>query len=178
MDELRTALAVEVGDKRPADEEYGGGDIIDCCLSLITHELTTGVVGFIHPSVRRWFDNEPQHLKLLSHSYIAKTCLAYLTFDMSCCYPTNMETIIRSHPFYLYAAAFWHEHLLKNAQDDWAVQSAFVALSESENSWTLMQRIRERHGLKSYLGGLTRLQVAAACGMYDFCNRLFRRECW
>jgi hypothetical protein len=178
MDELRGALAIEEGCKSSAGEEHRGDDIIDCCLSLITHDITTGQVRFIHPSVQQWFDNEPQRLKLLSHNYMAETCFAYLTFNTSCfqsTYNCRVEVPIHFHPFYLYAAEFWYKHT-KIAQTDQAVQRAFISFSQSENYWKRMQEIRRLHNFESYFGSLTRLQFAAHCGMYDFCNSLFTRK--
>jgi hypothetical protein len=81
MEELSEALVVEDGDHDPREDAINAVGIIDCCLSFITHDHTTGQVRFIHPSVERWFAKEPQHGKLYSECYLAKTCLTYLNFD-------------------------------------------------------------------------------------------------
>src|SRR5271154_5332688 len=76
------ALSVEDGDNAQRDNEISVGNIVDCCLSFTTHDLNTGEVRLIHPSVQRWFDHQPQHQKLFPQSYLAKTCLTYLNFDV------------------------------------------------------------------------------------------------
>jgi len=80
MKELREALVVEDGDHDQREDAISADSIIDCCLSFITHDHN-GEVRFIHPSVQRWLDEEPQHGKLLPEIYLANTCLTYLNFD-------------------------------------------------------------------------------------------------
>src|SRR5271154_1078914 len=81
MDELRVAVVVEEGDGEPRDGE-NSTSIVDCCLSFVAHHPSTGKVGFIHPSVQRWLDNEPQRRIILQYHYLANTCLTYLNFDV------------------------------------------------------------------------------------------------
>jgi len=82
MKELCEALLVEDDDSNPRDDVISPITTIDCCLSLVTLSGQTEEVCFIHPSVQRWLDDEPQHGKLLSECYLAKTCLTYLNFDV------------------------------------------------------------------------------------------------
>jgi hypothetical protein len=146
--ELCQALFVEDGDIAQRDNEISVGNIIDCCLSFTTHDLSTGEVRLIHPSVQRWFDHEPQHQKLLPHSYLAKSCLTYLNFDIfdaplidpvtseeldsyDAIFTAEMDPIehhLTLYPFYRYAATFWATHT-KDTELDPTVQKAAFALS-------------------------------------------------
>jgi len=80
------------------------------------NDQSTGGVRFIHPSVQRWFKGEPQNQKLLTHDYLAKTCLTYLNFDVFDAFDVpidySMSAIIEamSYPFLRYAARFWGDH--------------------------------------------------------------------
>lgn len=54
--------------------------VINCCMSFITGnawDRFDSEVRFIHPSVQRWSERQPQHHKLLSHAYLAETCLSF-----------------------------------------------------------------------------------------------------
>ena len=54
MDELREALAFEIGDRDRKENGNSATAIIDCCLSFVTYEKSTGIVRFLYPSVPRW----------------------------------------------------------------------------------------------------------------------------
>ena len=78
-------------------------------------------VRFIHPSVQRWFQREPQHQKLLCHAYLAETCLTYLTKRFA----TEWK--------YSYAADCWDYHT-REAEHDPAVQTAALAFLLAEGT--------------------------------------------
>jgi hypothetical protein len=84
--ELCRFLAIEDELHERNTDRDDPSSIIDCCMSFITYNpgrihqgQSTSEVRFIHPSVQRWFEREPQHQKLLCHAYLAETCLTYLT---------------------------------------------------------------------------------------------------
>src|SRR5271154_2675559 len=82
MDELCQALVVEDGHPSLESNGKSATSVVDSCLSFVTHDRSTEEVRFIHPSVQRWFNREPQNQKLLACDYLAKTCLTYLNFNV------------------------------------------------------------------------------------------------
>ena len=140
MEEICVAVVIEDGDNKPRDKE-DINNIIDCCMSFVTHDPFTGYVRFIHLSVQRWFDSEPQQQKLLKHNYLAKTCLTYLKL-----FAAPNESIVQylpNFPFYRYAAKSGDEHTRK-AEHDTDVQKAALAFLEADDSRRLMLQISGR----------------------------------
>jgi hypothetical protein len=173
MSELQAALVVEDRDSEARDEE-NATTIVDCCLSFIAHDWATGIVGFIHPSVQRWFSDEPQSLSLLQCNYLAKTCLTYLNFDVfdsSIDYPRYdieegralVAEYIKPYPFYRYVAQFWGDHT-RAAEKDSTVQNMALAFLAAENRQILMLRSMAISEDKWYLPQ-TALGVAASRGL-------------
>lgn len=196
MDELRAALVVEDEDIELRDEAETASSIVDCCLSFIAHDLNTGEVRFIHPSVQRWLRDEPQHQMLLQSCYLAKTCLKYLNFDVfdvqlpfspdrmshqTCAAKAllyartvpdpEVEQKVGAYPFYRYASQFWGDHT-KKAEHEPAVQKAAIALLEAENRRILMQRTTALIERMPYRTGQTPLHITARRGLVALCNIL------
>ena len=185
VDELCEALVVEDGDISHRDNEINAGSVVDCCLSFTTHDLSTDEFRLIHPSVQRWFDHEPQHQKLLPHSYLAKTCLTYLNFDVfdSFAYQEVARDTIQRHlvtyRFYRYAARFWATHT-KDAELELGVQKAAFAFLAAENRRELMLRTRDIDDVlfamfdsEMYVRrGQTPLHMTADHGLVVLCNLL------
>jgi len=175
MEELREALVVEDGDNELRRNANSPTSIVDCCLSFVTHDLLTGELRFVHPSVQRWFRNEPQHQKLLPHDYVAKTCLTYLTFDVFHVpigdSKSIEEDLIDSYHFYPYAACFWSDHT-REVEQELTMQTASLAFLEAENSRDLMLRITARIKFERYTAGQSSLHVAASRGLAALCHVL------
>ena len=180
IDELRQALVVEDDHKSLKSKGKSATSIIDSCLSFVAHDQSTGEVGFIHPSVQRWFKCEPQNQKLLARDYLAKTCLTYLKFDVFDVpiYVSQglereilMAQYIDPHPFYGYAAQFWGNHTRETEQEPEVQRSSFAFL-EAENHRTLMLRIDALIENLDYTSGRTALHVAASHGLAAICLEL------
>ena len=186
VDELGHALVVEYDDCDLRGEGKSVTTILDCCLSFVTHDQYTGEVRFIHPSVQRWFDCEPQNQKLLGHEYLARVCLTYLNFnvfdtiDLANLPPwyrvydsrAAVAKYLGPFPFYRYAVQFWSDHT-REVEQARTVQNAALLLLEADNRRTLALRI------VSYISrtgdvilGQTALHAGAACGLVAICQLL------
>lgn len=176
MEELQVAIVVEDEDSEPREKE-NAGTIVDCCLSFIAHDSTTGKVGFIHPSVQRWFDNDPQRRFLLPHNYLAKTCLVYLNFDAFdvSIDADNEAKIVGVYPFYGYVAQFWGDHT-RDVEEDSTVQQAALMLIQAKNRQSLMLRIAAVIEHRFYATGQTALHVAASRGLASLCHLLLHGD--
>src|SRR5271170_2014954 len=158
MNELQAVIVVEEGDSEVREEE-NPTTIVDCCLSFIAYDSATGIVGFVHPSVQRWFADEPQKQSLLQCNYLAKTCLTYLNFDVfeaSIDLPTDDDELIydeegltdddkrvaeyvKPYPCYRYVAQFWGDHT-RAVEEESTVQNMALVFLATENRRILMLR--------------------------------------
>src|SRR5277367_2592683 len=179
MEELREALAVEDGDSELPKNENSPASIVECCLSFVNHDQSTGEVRFVHPSVQRWFQNERQNQKLLPLEYIAKTCLTYLNFDVfdvpigdaKSIAPEDLLVQFTSYHLYRYAARFWSDHTREVEQEP-TMQTASLAFLEAENCRDLMLRTTSRIEHRRYIGGQSSLHVAASRELASLCHVL------
>lgn len=184
MEELRGAIVVEDGDNKMLRNENSPTSIVECCLSFIAHNHSTGEVGFVHPSVQRWFKEKQQNQKLLPPDYLAKTCLTYMTLDVfdvplgDSKYYIEPSTyapyhITCQHRFYRYATEFWGDHTRETQQEP-SVQKASLAFLEAENCRNLM--LWNAPGFMRPWGssarGQSSLHVAASRGLAVLCHML------
>src|SRR5271154_299100 len=180
MAEICQALIVEDGHHSLESNGKSATSVIDSCLSFVTRDQSTGGVRFIHPSVQRWFNREPQNQKLLAPDYLAKTCLTCLNFNVFDV-PIDdsrgvrredlMSQYIGPYPFYGYAAQFWGDHTRETEQGP-TVQRASIEFLESENRRTFMLKITALLENEGYIPGQTVLHVAASNGLAAVCLKL------
>jgi hypothetical protein len=180
MDELCQALVVEDDHHSLKSNGKSATSIVDSCLSFVTHDQSTGEVRFIHPSVQRWFNREPQNQKLLARDYLAKTCLTYLKFDVfdvpiyvsrGLSRRDLMAQYVGPYPFYRYAAQFWGDHTRETEQEP-AVQRATFAFLEADNRRTIMLQTAAVLDRIRYTPGQRELHVAASNGLAAVCLKL------
>jgi len=183
MEELCDALSIEDNDHDRKDNYIDAIDIVDCNLSFVTHDESTGEVRFIHPSVERWFNDEPQHGKLLPRRDLAKKCLTYLAFDefnSPCPNSESMEKRTQKYKFSLYAAQFWGLHTRGEAENEPDIQRTVLSLLASENKRNSMLQM-ETYANSSwgdifFTKGQTLLHVIAKNGLATIC-RFILDEC-
>ena len=183
MDELCQALVVEDCHHSLKSNGKSPTSVVDSCLSFVIHDQSTGEVRFIHPSVQRWFNREPQNQKLLAPDYLAKTCLTCLNFNVFDV-PTGVTMWFREdfiaqyigpYPFYGYAAQFWSDHTRENEQEP-AVQRASFEFLESENRRALMLKTAAFLENRPYTSGQTVLHVTASYGLAALCYRILNGD--
>jgi hypothetical protein len=168
-EELREALVVEELDNELRDPDISINNILDCCLSFVMHDVSANRISFIHPSVQRWFDEEPQRATLLTENYFAKTCLRYLRLAEF--HDEDLPDICHTwnhHPFYRYACCFWGDHVA-NVEDDSEVQIAAFDLLKSTNQRDLMVRLSDWERLRIRSSRSTALHIIAANGLVGLC---------
>ena len=180
MTQLLEALEIGDNDRHLGAIENTAANIIDCSLSFVAHDQSTGDVRFIHPSVQRWFDCEPQHAKLLSQSYLANTCLTCLNFDefdtfIKTKYEIEFERV--SDKFYSYAAQFWGDHA-RVVEESLEIQKRVLTFLRSENKKNFMLLVATNGQFHLYRDGQTVLHVLARNGIGSLCQILLKFDEW
>lgn len=86
-----------------------------CCQGLVVRD-TSGIVGYLHRSLRRYLDCDSA-LTLLrkSHEEIGKACISYIQRSDCgsgiCLDPAALEQRLKAWPLLDYAARYWSYHL-------------------------------------------------------------------
>ena len=136
--ELREAIAVVEGDLAlDEDDLLPPDDIVEVCRSLVSYDPSSGVVGFSHEKVQDFLRERYSHW-LLPESDIAKTCIAYLTFNFFnlglCGDENSLNERLQRNPFAEYAARNWGLHVRQaRVQDDLEVQQKVFQIWQSRN---------------------------------------------
>jgi len=123
MEELQEALAVNlIWDIEEADEDCRDLDrddiekpqtIIESCGSLISWDRSTNVVGFSHYTVSEFFAVHVDG-NIESETYIARTCLTYLcfeVFDKGPCGREELEERVNRYRLAPYVAKYFGKHV-------------------------------------------------------------------
>jgi ankyrin repeat protein len=149
MMELREAIAVEEGDIGLEDDDLIPGDeLVELCGSLVRYDTASDLVSFSHERVQDFL--RTRHLdRMLDQSVLAKTCLTYLQFTVFQSGPCPDEDALsnrtKSHPFSLYAARFWADH----------IKSARVDLQDRE----MQVNVAKLLSLKGCVDSMTQLRM-------------------
>lgn len=118
--ELRTALAVEVGESEFDEENLPEvADMVSLCAGLVTIDKISDIVRLVHYTAQAYFERTWTRWFPNAHSEIATICVTYLSFDSfkagSCCSDDEYEARLLQYPLYSYAAQNWGYHNLKQA---------------------------------------------------------------
>lgn len=113
MQQLRHALAVEVGEARPEEENMPEMELVlSACAGLVV--VIRGVVHFVTHSAYDFFKRTHEYWFPDAQSNIANICVTYLSFsafETGPCQTTgDCAERIRLYPLYRYAAGFWGNH--------------------------------------------------------------------
>ena len=110
VDELRHALAVEIGEADFDGENAPSiGALLGCCQGLITVDKEASTVRVIHFTVQEYLCAHPD-LFNHPHSVIAETCLTYLNSPQVKNLSSNPLTDHPVTPFLKYASRYWGTH--------------------------------------------------------------------
>jgi hypothetical protein len=111
--ELREALAVKSGDTeldecRVPDIEL----VVSVCAGLVAVDEKSNTIRLQHFTAQQYFERSQTRWFPDAHTYIARTCLTYLLFDLfeSDFYTTSDAAWLEQHPLYSYAAQYWGDH--------------------------------------------------------------------
>ena len=147
MEELQEALAVNlIWDIEEADEDCRDLDrddiekpqtIIESCGSLISWDRSTNVVGFSHYTVSEFFAVHVDG-NIESETYIARTCLTYLcfeVFDKGPCGWKEFEERVNRYRLAPYVAKYFGKHVSgSKAEEDLQDLVLSILFSRSRSS--------------------------------------------
>ena len=135
--ELQHALAVEKGLMEfDADNIPSCKALLDCCLGLVLVDEETMTVRFVHYTLQEYFRNQERTEFPNGYSYIAETCLTYLTFSnlrLHCTYLRSLEEKIAEYPFLNHAARYWGTYVRRNDERNDDLRKLANVLVDHEN---------------------------------------------
>ncbi|KAI9667659.1 MAG: hypothetical protein M1821_000476 [Bathelium mastoideum] len=114
--ELCCALAIKPGDRAlNIDNIYGVDDIISVCAGLVTVDMETSVIRFVHYTIQKYLECIRLEWDPIAQEEIAMACLTYLSFDAfkSGSSPSDItfEHKLGENELLDYAAQYWAEHV-------------------------------------------------------------------
>lgn len=105
-------------------------DVIECCKSLVLHEISSDLVRFSHFTVQEFIDKHAEEI-LPPVTHIARACLAYLDspeFNLLGLDRITLREKLLAYKFSSYASQFWADHIRGEAESCPVVQLAFVSV--------------------------------------------------
>ena len=159
IDELRHALAVDLGGGLAGDDEFLDEDflqndigeedpipqalIIASCAGLVSVNELTGIVRLIHVSITQYLEQlkqeEQEEWFPRIHHDISKVCLTYLSkHDFSKSNSGNESLIkhwLSEHPFLAYALEFWGYHARLAPEEEVVDQIESLILCSNRNDF-------------------------------------------
>ncbi|KAF8460752.1 hypothetical protein BDZ91DRAFT_851400 [Kalaharituber pfeilii] len=188
FDELATALAVEDGASQlDIDAIIEREALIHICLGLVVCDAETGVMRFMHYTVKEFFDSATIPELDRDHECIARTCLTYLMFDQFR-HEAREQPSIGSWNFQFspsttpsattsllpYAARHWFQHLRLAKEPANLVRMAINFLTERRDLACASLELLSGAWAKPFYryGSLTPLQYASALGLPEVVETL------
>jgi hypothetical protein len=179
MDELLEILVVEDSKEDLETESFiEPADVIQCCKSLVLYEESSGIVRFIHETVRDYLKDNIDILP--PAAYLANTCLSFLAFkvfDKPCGGKECIEERVRKYKFSLYDAQHWGHHA-REAEECPDVQRGIISCfaSEGKRNAVLQLEAYANSGMRdfSFPKGHTLLHLLAQTGLARTCSVLLK----
>lgn len=176
MDELLEALVVEDGDRDlQRDDMLTPADVVECCKSLVVHEISTGLVRFPHYTVQEFIEGIKHDLAPME--VVAKTCLNYLFFDEfgEHCSILSVDDRKQKYKLSFYAASYIGDHLRGEPEKSADIQETFVRVFASNSRRLSIRQLQSDFSLGQYgfflgLCPATLLQEAADKGLATICS--------
>lgn len=120
--ELQTALAVEIDESEFDQSNLSDPiDIISVCAGLVTIDEQSDVIRLVHYTTQEFFERNRSTWFPNANCYIGSICVAYLSLDIfktgHCLTTEEFTSRLDQHPFGVYAAAFWGDHIREREAD-------------------------------------------------------------
>jgi ankyrin repeat protein len=135
------------------DDHYVEDEIIKMCEFLIEarpkptdDSLSSRTIHFVHPSVREYMftvlpglgglppGSPASSFKSNSHSFVAKTCIAYLGFEDTWANLDHPgESVDENRPLVDYATRFWHSHITEAEPVEPQITELIVKFLSADN---------------------------------------------
>ena len=175
IEELQIALALEGADSASAvaDNIIPESIVSDTCAGLVEVDATSGVVRFIHYSVKHYLDEihylDPQE----AHTLIVDACVAWLllntTSSRDCLAYENVRHLLEGTPFLAYAAQYWGDHIahIKDPKLQSALALPILRDNEGANFTYRVYYAALWKGLDECPQSVTGLHLAAFFGLRD-----------
>lgn len=180
MNELRSAIAVEDGDRNLEFEDLTPGDeILELCGSFIVHDKLSNTVTLCHEIVREYLKTRCLESLKLTQTMMAKTCLTYLCFDVFEQSFENkdsinyLETMSLKYPFSIYAARYWGKYVKCTCETEPEIVMKLLELLQSRSKADCMARFisPERPAI-----GWSLLHIIADNDLIDMANMVFTNK--
>jgi hypothetical protein len=176
--ELIDLLVVWPGDNElQRDSRMESGDIIEQCQGLVIYDEASETWRLTHYTVQEFLLSSK---RLLPASYLAETCLTYISFDSfsqgMCPDSASLEERLASYPALRYVASHWGRHLnnAKPLSTEMIERVLNTYLSEATR-YSIMQVAPARRS-RSVDPNFTLLHFLVSARLVNVCRRILDHE--
>ncbi|KAJ9492914.1 hypothetical protein VN97_g257 [Penicillium thymicola] len=120
--ELQSALAVEINESDFDEDNLPDLiDMVSVCAGLVTIDEQSNVIRLVHYTTQEFFERNQSIWFPKANCYIGSICVAYLSLDIfktgHCQTEKELTSCLDHHPFGVYAAVFWGQHIREREAD-------------------------------------------------------------
>ena len=120
VDELRHALAIQIGDLEFDEDNIPSSKIIvESCSGLVTIDHVSLSVRLVHYTLQDYIQDQRHNSVMCDESSFANSCLTYLLFDFAS--PTiakeDIDVVLEKYPLLAYASEHWGHHADKASSE-------------------------------------------------------------
>jgi len=179
-DELRHALAIEIGSK-----DFNAGNVpsistlVSCCQGLITVDKEASTVRLIHFTLQEYLSAHPDIFST-PHSSMAEICLTYLNSEQVKAIPADRYPDLSNTPFLKYCSLYWGVHA-KRELSDRAKSLALELLQRPDCHVSMQLLLRQVEGVHLWYSGanyrFSGLHHASFLGISVVVAGLIEMEC-
>ena len=117
VDELRHALAVEIGSPNLNDDNVPSiGTLLACCQGLVVVDGGASTARLVHFTLQEYLQAHPD-LFTAAHSAMAETCLSYLNSQLVKAISAGFSLGFQNMPFFEYSSLYWGVHAKRKLSD-------------------------------------------------------------
>ncbi|RPB04836.1 ankyrin [Choiromyces venosus 120613-1] len=179
MDELRHALAIEIGDSEfKVNNVCSIGTLLSCCQGLVIVDRKSSTLQLVHFTLHKYLCTHLRHF-VGAHSAMAETCLTYLNSQQVKNLSANPSPNLQDTPFLNYASRHWGTHA-KIELSDSAKTLALQLFNQYDghiSARLLLQQIWNRNYVEHNPGSVfTGLHCASFFGIAEVVDALIGTE--
>ncbi|EPE30107.1 Ankyrin repeat-containing protein [Glarea lozoyensis ATCC 20868] len=183
VDELRYALAVEIGDTRVDEEAVPDGNhLVSLCAGLLTIDHDSNIIRFVHYTTQEYFERIKKERYPKAPTQIVMACITYLSFNEFATDPCDndkaMEEKMLKYPFLQYASQYWGLHARGEPEKDPIVQELIMKfLWQNSNMSCSLQfahipKYKHANYSQSFRKEVSALGLAATNGLVEVTEKV------
>jgi hypothetical protein len=179
--ELQHAIVIEISERSFDEKNIPDEELItSVCPGLVVADPVGDTFIPVHYTTQEYAERFHDTKFRTERNRVVEQCLTYLSYDAFCIPDNDSDDIpdvllnpCDSHPFYVYAATYWLDHIMGLSAIE-EIDELFAEFLSRQTNLSLALKTGARIMAYPFPGGSTGLQIASALGRLDLVDTFIK----